>query len=193
ATRVGAGPGTRSVASKGFLDAMLYFAGCSGGLAACHLPAAGGTLGRETFVASSRVMASAAADPAAVTALVAGRSGIDLIFDSLGGEVAKIGASETAFPHRSALATVQIYAGTTAATQATTAAAVGEIRDGLAPLVGSGAYVNYIDPALNDWPTAYYGSNLPRLERVLASYDPHGVLAFGQGIGAARSGPSIGG
>ncbi|HWD08781.1 MAG TPA: BBE domain-containing protein, partial [Actinomycetota bacterium] len=193
ARRVGTGSGTRSVAAKGFLDAMLYFAGCPGGLQACHLPAEGGTLGREAFVASSRMMDRAVADPAAVTALVTGRSGIDLVFDSLGGAVARVGTADTAYAHRSSLATIQIYAGTNAAGQAAATQAVGEIRDALAPLAGSGAYVNYLDPALPGWPSAYYGGNLPRLEQVAATYDPHGVLAFPQGIGAARSGPPVGG
>lgn len=45
-----------------------------------------------------------------------------------------------------------------------------------------GTYPNYPDPALEDWPTAYYGANLPRLRETKAAYDPTGVFAFDQGL-----------
>ncbi|HEU5002697.1 MAG TPA: FAD-binding oxidoreductase [Actinomycetota bacterium] len=180
--RTGTAPTQQSVTSKSYLQAMLYFAGCSQ-LATCHLAGSGaGTLVRETFVASSRVMATAPADPGAVVALLAGRSGIDLIVDALGGAVAQVAPGDTAFPHRRAVATMQIYAGTTAAAAQSTRQAVGAVRDGLAPLVGSGAYVNYIDPELGGWQEAYYGDNLARLQSVVRRYDPDGVLRFAQGL-----------
>ncbi|MEU4746792.1 BBE domain-containing protein, partial [Actinosynnema sp. NPDC023658] len=37
-------------------------------------------------------------------------------------------------------------------------------------------------PDKPDWPTAYYGRNLPRLRRVARRYDPDRVLAFPQGL-----------
>jgi FAD/FMN-containing dehydrogenase len=59
---------------------------------------------------------------------------------------------------------------------------VGEVRDGLADLLGSAAYVNYIDPGVRDWAGAYYGANLDRLREVARRYDPDRVLAFDQGL-----------
>ena len=48
----------------------------------------------------------------------------------------------------------------------------------------TGAYVNYIDPLLHDWPEKYYGKNYKRLESIKKRIDPDGILDFQQGIGS---------
>jgi FAD/FMN-containing dehydrogenase len=42
--------------------------------------------------------------------------------------------------------------------------------------------VNFPDPDLNDWPTAYYGDNYGRLAQVKTHYDRHRVFRYDQGI-----------
>jgi FAD/FMN-containing dehydrogenase len=49
---------------------------------------------------------------------------------------------------------------------------------------GSGrVFQNFADPDLEEWVDAYYGSNLDRLVRVKARYDPGNVFRFDQSLG----------
>ena len=47
------------------------------------------------------------------------------------------------------------------------------------------AYQNYVDPELQDFGHAYYGSNLERLKRLKSVTDPHTVFDFRQGLSRA--------
>ncbi|MFE9426881.1 FAD-binding oxidoreductase [Kitasatospora sp. NPDC006697] len=182
----GVRPATRSVLPKSYLDAMKYMAGCANDtIAQCHPTWEGGVLPRDGFVAGSRMLGSRPLDAAQAVALVDGRSGVDVLFDVLGGAVARLAPDATAFPHRDSLASVQIYASTTPAGRDRATRTVGEIRDGLAALGARGAYVNYLDATQPDWGTAYYGGNLQRLKAVARRYDPDGVFAFPRSIAAA--------
>jgi FAD/FMN-containing dehydrogenase len=162
-------PASRQVQQKGYLDAMRYFAGGTT------------TTSRQSFVASSRML-QAPADPAKITEMMAGRSEMDLLLDSLGGTVAALEPSTTAYPYRKAFASAQIYMKTDVAAAARATTQVSEVRDSLGALVGQTGYVNYIDPAMPNWATAYYGDNLPRLQDIAKRYDPDKVFAFPQGI-----------
>ncbi|HEX4224659.1 MAG TPA: FAD-binding protein [Pseudonocardiaceae bacterium] len=181
----GVSPSSRYVLSKSYLDAMRYFAGCSSdSIEQCHLSTAGGKLGRESFVASSRMVNSPIGDPGSIASLCAGKNGLNLVFDALGGAIGRVGADATAFPYRSAVASVQIYQKLNISQQAATRV-VGEVRDTLAGPLGTTGYVNYIDPAMPNWGQAYYGNNLARLRQVAGQYDPHGVFSFPQAISKA--------
>jgi FAD/FMN-containing dehydrogenase len=175
---VGASPTRESSQRLGYLDAMKYFAGCTSSVAACH-PASypAGTLGRNSFHAASRMLDHplTASSAAKVVGVVKGGPPLVLLFDALGGKVGEIASGESAFPHRRALASVQIYSGAESGKSA-----VVRVQRDLASLVGSGAYVNYINADQPDWAQAYYGANLPRLRTIVQHYDPKGVFTFPQ-------------
>jgi FAD/FMN-containing dehydrogenase len=164
-------PANRFIQPKSYSEAVQYFAGSG--------------IEHESFVASSRIVREPISDPAKAVGLMNGQTDESyLIFDGLGGAIAGIAPDATAFPHRSALASAQIYFKTPPEGATDTARRMGQVRDGLGDLVGETGYVNYIDPQLPNWATAYYSGNLPRLKQVAAKYDPDEVFAFAQGVGA---------
>jgi FAD/FMN-containing dehydrogenase len=167
-TNAGAKPTQRTVRSLDYLGAMKYFAGSSD---------------RQSFLGSSRIITTAV-DAGKVVALAQGRTGTDLLIDGLGGKVAEPAKTATAFWHRDALASVQVYAQATVKNQDEVAGSVSEVVAGLASAGAGGGYVNYIDPALPDWKTAYYGDNAQRLQDVARKYDPDNVFRFEQGVGS---------
>jgi hypothetical protein len=184
---VGNAPTTRSTSSRGYLEAIRWFGGCSQGPAErCRVEGEGGQIRREAFVASSRMLERPMSDPSKLTSLLSHYKGMDLLFDSLGGKVAEVDPAATAFPHRRAIASVQVYKGTTVQARTDAVRQVGEVQACLASIVGRGAYANYIDPNMSDWAEAAYGDNLPRLQRVSRAYDPDGVFSFAQAVVARR-------
>lgn len=133
---------------------------------------------RQSFVASSRII-NEPADPGKLTSVLSGRRGMDLLIDGLGGAVADIAPEETAFWHRKALGSVQIYSQADTRNLAAPTKSVAEVVNGIGL---DRAYVNYIDPALPDWMTAYYGGNATRLKQVAKTYDPDKVFGFAQAV-----------
>jgi FAD/FMN-containing dehydrogenase len=109
-----------------------------------------------------------------------------VLLDSLGGAVSRVGTSDTAFVHRNAFAIAQLYGSWDPAAPATvadgTTAWLRQLHATVRPLIGPGAYVNYADPDLSDWESAYWGANYPRLRQVKAKYDPDRVFDFPQAV-----------
>lgn len=194
---VGGTPTYREVGAVPYMSAMLFEAGCLGrSVAQCHLrgDTPDGTLGRETYAGTSVMIEKALSDDA-MGAIVSGlerlRSAPEagsgaVIIDALGGAVARVAAEATAFPHRRALATIQLLASwaATAPTSAIDASRewLRRYRDELRARIGHGAYVGYADAELPGWETAYYGGNYARLRRVKAAFDPDGVFTFPQAV-----------
>lgn len=195
---VGSTPSYRYVGSQPYLTAMLIEAGCEGkSVAQCHLPTQdpAGTLSRAASAAKSLYL-TAPLPTAGIAALVGAVEALDAqvpsvgggcVLDSYGGAIGRLRPTETAFVHRDALACIQSSfswsAGTTPSVVAAGNSWLATTGAALAPY-GSGAYVNYIDPTLGTWATAYYGANLARLSSVKAAVDPDDLFEFAQGVPA---------
>lgn len=162
-------PSAVIVRSMDYLTAMRYFAGCDPQCA----PDDG-----TPFVASSRML-HRPVDPARVVDLLAGRPAGWVQFDSFGGAIERVRPDATPFPHRHAVSSAQTYVPAQRVGEAEARHILADLRDGID---GTTGYVNYIDPDMPDWGTAYYGANLPRLRRVARRHDPDRVLAFPQNV-----------
>ncbi|MFD0688742.1 FAD-binding oxidoreductase [Actinomadura fibrosa] len=115
-----------------------------------------------------------------------GNTGYVTLF-AMGGAIADLAPRATAFPHRKATFVMDIGA-------SWDNACPDEVVDGLlaqtramhrclSRLLGTrAAYVNFPDPDLPDWPTAYYGGNYRRLTQVKKRYDPDWVFRYPQGV-----------
>jgi hypothetical protein len=108
------------------------------------------------------------------------------VLDSWGGAISRVAPGATAFVHRRALASAQYVAefpaGVATGTVRAAARWMNSWYASLRSYMSGEAYQNYIDPALADWAHAYYGANLPRLQKVKAKWDPDGVWRFAQSI-----------
>ena len=58
---------------------------------------------------------------------------------------------------------------------------IAEFSQALRPYV-NGAYVNVPNIGMQDWETAYWGSNFNRLRKIKAKWDPHNVFQYEQSI-----------
>ncbi|HVZ51315.1 MAG TPA: FAD-dependent oxidoreductase [Pseudolabrys sp.] len=110
----------------------------------------------------------------------------DLRFFQTGGQINKVDAKATAFVHRDSIWLMDVGLPWSADDPAQT------VEDNIAwqntfyeAVRGFGnghAYQNFVDPALKDFATAYYGDNLKRLSEVKTHYDPSNVFRFAQSI-----------
>ncbi|MFB6724185.1 FAD-dependent oxidoreductase [Kribbella sp. NPDC056345] len=178
---VGSAPTTRTTKQRSYLDAMQHYAGCEAKpISACYLNTEpGGTISRESFRAGSRMLATNLSKSQAdqVVDIMRGQRDMILLFDALGGKVKTLGTSDTAYPHRSAVASVQIYTWNAANSPGITA-----VQNSLTPVAGPGSYVNYLHPEQTNWGTAFWGPNRPRLKTTIQSYDPNHAFDFPQSV-----------
>jgi FAD/FMN-containing dehydrogenase len=176
------------VVQQRYGDVALAFCG-SDTLAQCSLQdvTAAGAVPRYAEVLSSDYFATPIPD-AGLQALVdhanalAQAGGIgSYIFDHMGGALGRVAADATAFPHRDALFSLE-YGVSRVGGFAYDPTWPNAMRGVMSGWSTGGAYVNYLDPLLVDWPTAYYGANYARLQQVKKTYDPKRVLSMAQGI-----------
>jgi FAD/FMN-containing dehydrogenase len=188
---------SRSVGTSTYRDLMLRWAGCLGREpAVCHTvgTAARGGLDRARFGAKSDYVQrplSSGARAALVNAIAdaqrhTSEHSAAILLDSYGGAINDLAADATAFAHRDALCSIQYltYFGSEAAAGAARAWRQ-RAWHAMRPYVSGGAYLNYIDPDLPGWRTAYYGSNAARLREVKRQVDPDFRFRFAQAIAPA--------
>ncbi len=103
-----------------------------------------------------------------------------------GGAINRVAPAATAFVHRDAAFLMDTETTWTARDSPRVVSAnldwLAGMYHSLAPFSNAQAYQNFIDPALRDWKTAYYGENLPRLTAVKRRYDPADAFRFAQSI-----------
>ncbi|HXT81325.1 MAG TPA: FAD-binding oxidoreductase [Acetobacteraceae bacterium] len=110
-----------------------------------------------------------------------------VILEHLHGAVTRIGVAETAFPHRTEgynLLILSQWPGS--ADDAACIRWARETHDAMAPFVGAGRYVNYLDDDDKGGAAAAYGPNYQRLRTIKAKYDPDNVFHMNQNIPPAR-------
>jgi FAD/FMN-containing dehydrogenase len=195
--QVGMAPTNSYVTNSSLLDTMLYEAGCYGkSVSECHLPTqnAQGQLQRVISGAKSDYFTTPI-PRAGINALVnavahrqhdstPGGGGIGL--DAYGGAINRVAANATAFVHRNTLFSAQYSVNWSVGSPSSVVTAnrgwLNETWQAMHPYASGAAYQNYIDPDLANWQQAYYGTNLPRLQQIKATYDPGNFFHFAQSI-----------
>ncbi|SDX95563.1 FAD/FMN-containing dehydrogenase [Amycolatopsis xylanica] len=175
-SEVGVAPSTRTSTQKSYLDTVLHFAPCKE-VSTCYADTKpGGTVPREAFHAASRMLPRVlkAADATRVVEIITGFDDMVLLFDAVGGEVDAIGARDTAYGHRGARASVQIYGWS----ETDKGEVLTQAQQALTRVLSSASYVNYVNPLQTDWATSYWGVNQAKLRRVVSAYDPGKVFDF---------------
>ena len=118
-----------------------------------------------------------------------GAADVYVICDAYGGAISRLAHDATAFAHRGkTLFSIQ-YATywSDAAETSSRLATLRKFYAAMRPYVSGGAYVNYCDADLADWPTAYWGQNLARLKRIKTAFDPDNVFQHQQSVPSASS------
>ena len=103
-------------------------------------------------------------------------------FDAYGGTISHTPADATAFVHRKALFVMQYLSYWSQDYEAEKNISwIERFRNSMLPFT-KGAYRDYVDSLIADWPVAYFGENLERLVKVKQTYDPENLFRFEQSI-----------
>jgi FAD/FMN-containing dehydrogenase len=103
-----------------------------------------------------------------------------------GGAINDVPVTQTAFPHRD----TQFLLSMDTSWQSEEPPAVARdnldwlrvLHEDMREFATPASYVNFTDPDLDDWRTAYHGLNAPRLAETKRRYDPDRVFSFSQAI-----------
>jgi FAD/FMN-containing dehydrogenase len=185
-------PVSTSVHAHSYAEAMLLEAGCrvtddaAGCVASALTPAK-----RQAFAATSSILTAPLNELAVKTAVDNANAAMNVhgmieggvSFDALGGAVLDLDDNATAFAHRSAAAIVQ-YTATWDGTLPPTAfdMYVRSYRAAMGIWMGAGAYVNYADRTIVNYPDAYWPGAYPRVQQVKQRYDPAELFTFPQAV-----------
>ena len=104
-------------------------------------------------------------------------------FEPMGGAINRVGATDTAFPHRGAEFTLGIWSGW--ADPADDEAAIAwtrQLHEAMAPFSTGGVYSNYMDGDDDGRAVAAFADNLERLKVIKAKYDPENFFNANQNI-----------
>lgn len=109
-----------------------------------------------------------------------------ITFDLEGGAVNDVPTDATAYAHRDAIMWMQSYAinllGPVSKTTRNFLNSLSEVIASSRPGSSYGSYPGYVDPYLQDPRSAYWGSNLPRLQRIKTEIDPKDVFHNPQSV-----------
>ncbi len=180
---IGRKPTSTTLAQYTHKEAVQKVAGCTGYTdPQCQLAPAG-RLTRNAHVSGSDVLARALTTPeiSAISGYLRTRAKTNasttLLLEPFGGAVRTKTVASSAFPWRTALASVQWKvdfpsAPSPAVRQATNQwISTGHTKFGSASV---GAYINYLEPSRPV--SAYYGANYARLRQLRTKYDPKGLF-----------------
>jgi FAD/FMN-containing dehydrogenase len=133
--------------------------------------------------------AATSLDDAALAALMTGvqqsRTPITVICDPYGGAIVDRAPGATAFAHRAARYCLQYVCAWSDSRAAEHLEDMRTLHAAMRPHMSGGAYVNYCDMDLADFPQAYWGQNLARLRRIKSAVDPDNVFRHAQSVPAS--------
>lgn len=114
-----------------------------------------------------------------------------LMLTSMGGAIKRFDKKRSAFAHRDAVLSAQyLFSGPVGTPEPMVqegAVWVNQMRKQMRPWSSNGAYLNYTDALIKDWPQAYYGENYIALQQLKRQYDPTNFFRFAQSIQPATS------
>jgi FAD/FMN-containing dehydrogenase len=170
---------TPGIVPRPFIDAIDFFAGSRPGPNGWNYPSSP-MKGKSDYATSPLTDAGLLALMNEVSA----RAGIYVICDAYGGAITSTAPDATAFAHRGDTLFCIQY-GSSWTSPSDTPQRLNDMRQcyaAMRPYVSGGAYVNYCDLELTDYPTAYWGQNLIRLKQIKSAFDPNNIFRHAQSV-----------